>query len=228
MAHDIGQDTIADICLRTGKKLDSVRKQWSRTMSRPFDRTYIPTMNEIILLNLSGSTENAKEKMKRAIAGPAAAKERSPVISKDEAATKKTTSGGRKIAMFTLMAAPAIASLQNMLHVTADITHDGLAAILFTYAFTATPFLFVVFGATGRLSMALTGALIAVELFCNTVRIYGGLTGFGGSGYPTRFLGIVTEIFNSGTYQTATVIAVILSSLAAAVLYKAYFEYQKI
>lgn len=146
---------------------------------------------------------------------------------KTKAAASTRTSRLDTAVFVCLMLAPAIASIQNMQSVTKAITHDNFTAWLFTIAFTFAPFVFVVAGARGMATNALTILLILVEVFCNSVRIYGGLTGFGGSGNPTRFLGIVTEMLNTGTYQTATFIAVILSTLAAAVLYAAYYQIKK-
>ena len=196
---------------------------WKRKLEYPFDANKVCTRTEIEVMELA---YKGKVKMKR-VDKPTAAKELPSDILQEESAVKTDAIPGKKMAMISLMAAPAIASLQNMLHVTNDITNDGFAAVLFTYTFTAAPFIFVVFRANGGVSYAITGLLIAVEVFCNTVRIYGGLTGFGGTGNPTRFLGEITEICNSGTYHTATVLAVILSLFAAGVMYKAYFEYQK-
>lgn len=135
--------------------------------------------------------------------------------------------GFKKAALWAVMLAPAVASFQNVYYVTGDILHETSATLLLTIAFTCAPFVFVYVGLKSRAIVALTAILIALEAFCNTVRIYGGLTGFGHRGNPTRFLGIVCELFNSGTYITATVLAGIFSSLAACVMYAAYSQVRK-
>jgi hypothetical protein len=133
----------------------------------------------------------------------------------------------KKPMIWAVMLAPAVASFQNVLRVTSDITNEQTPALLLTIAFVCAPFVFVGVGIKSNAIKALTVALIMLESFCNTVRIYGGLTGFGHRGNPTRFLGIVCELFNSGTYVTATVLAGIFSLLAAAVMYAAYSQVRK-
>jgi hypothetical protein len=125
------------------------------------------------------------------------------------------------------MVVPAAASLQNMHRVTLDIAGHEFAAVLLTGLFSASPFLFVLAGLKNRLTVWLVAVLVLYEAFCNFTRIYGGLTGFGLRGMPTRFLGLVTDVFNSGTHQTAVVLAVIMSMLAASVFYAAYNELRK-
>lgn len=129
--------------------------------------------------------------------------------------------------LYTLMVVPAAASLQNMHRVTLDIAGHEFSAALLTGLFSASPFLFVLAGLKNRLTVWLVAVLVLYEAFCNFTRIYGGLTGFGLRGMPTRFLGLVTDVFNSGTHQTAVVLAVIMSMLAASVFYAAYNELRK-
>jgi hypothetical protein len=133
----------------------------------------------------------------------------------------------RTAVLYTLMLIPAAASIQNMHRVTFDIAGHEFAAVLLTGLFSASPFLFVLAGLKNRLTVALVAFLVLYEAFCNFTRIYGGLTGFGLRGMPTRFLGLVTDVFNSGTHQTAVVLAVIMSLLAASVFYAAYNELRK-
>lgn len=130
----------------------------------------------------------------------------------------------RTVILSLLMFVPAAASVQNMYTVTLDITEHTSSAILLTGLFSAAPFLFVMAGMRSEAAKALTGILIAYECFANVTRIYGGLTGFGRGDYPTRFLGLVTDIFNTGTYETAKLLALIMAAIAAAVFYAAYFE----
>ena len=140
---------------------------------------------------------------------------------------KEGSNNARTAVLYTLMLIPAAASLQNMHRVTFDIAGHEFAAVLLTGLFSASPFLFVLAGLKNRLTVALVACLVLYEAFCNFTRIYGGLTGFGLRGMPTRFLGLVTDVFNSGTHQTAVVLAVIMSLLAASVFYAAYNELRK-
>lgn len=133
----------------------------------------------------------------------------------------------RQAILYSLMAIPAVASVQNMYSVTGDIAAHLSTAILLTGLFSATPFLFVLAGMRTDWTKALTGIMIAYECFCNGTRIYGGLTGFGHGDYPTRFLGLVTDIFDTGTYATAKFLAATMAVMAAAVFYTAYYELNK-
>lgn len=130
----------------------------------------------------------------------------------------------RKPILYTLMGMPAIASVQNMYTVTVDIASHWVTAGLLTGLFSISPFLFVIAGVRSEWTKALAAAMIGYECFSNVTRIYGGLTGFGHGDFPTRFLGLVTDIFNSGTYETAKALAVIMALMAASVFYAAYFE----
>ena len=100
-------------------------------------------------------------------------------------------------------------------------------SILLTLLFSAFPFALTLAGVATNAGRVLVGVMIVYEAFCNFIRIYGGLTGFGKQGYPTRFLGIVTEVLNTGTYGTATVLAAIMALLCAAVFYISYNELLK-
>lgn len=133
----------------------------------------------------------------------------------------------RTFLLYALMAIPAVASIQNMHRVTFDIAGHEFTAMLLTGLFSASPFLFVLAGMRNRATVALVAILIAYECFCNFTRIYGGLTGFGHNGFPTRFLGLATDIFNSGTRYTALTLAGIMSAMAAAVFYVAFSELNK-
>jgi hypothetical protein len=146
---------------------------------------------------------------------------------KDLPGAKEPPASLKKVLLWGVMLSPAVASFQNVLRVTSDITNEQTPALLLTIAFVCAPFVFVYVGLKSRVIMALTVVLIMLEAFCNTVRIYGGLTGFGHRGNPTRFLGIVCELFNTGTYETATVLAGIFSSLAACVMYAAYSQVRR-
>ena len=128
--------------------------------------------------------------------------------------------------LYGLMAAPAIASIQNMYSVTGDLT-GFYSGIMLTAVFSLSPFAFILIGLRGFFVKSLTLLMIAYECFCNVMRIYGGLTRFGSDGYPTRFLGLVTDFCNSGTYATARTLSVFMALIAAGVFYAAYLQLNK-
>lgn len=168
-----------------------------------------------------------------------------------------STSPWRRPILYGLMVIPAAASVQNLYHVTYDLTGEISSAALLTGLFSASPFAFVLAGLRSNWTKALTGSLIGYEFFANSMRIYGGLMGAGKvaqvfysglkyacikgavqatpyekpvatmTGNPTRFLGLITDVFPAGTHQTAIAMAVIMSALAAGVFYAAYNELGK-
>ena len=156
-------------------------------------------------------------------AKPAVVKVPPPAIQEPAAQTNRLRRG----ILYALMGTVAAASVQNMLRVTYDIGGDEFTAVLLTVLFSLAPFLFVLAGMASVATRVLTGVLIVYECFCNFTRIYGGLTGFGHNGNPTRFLGLVTDVFYSGTYPTAKVLAGIMAIIAASVFYAAYNELNK-
>jgi hypothetical protein len=133
----------------------------------------------------------------------------------------------QRLGLYALMAIPATASVQNMHAVTGHLTESVFSSLVLTALFSVSPFLFVMVGAKSIPSKALVVLMVGYECFCNTMRIYGGLTRFGADGYPTRFLGLVTDFFDSGTYQTARVLAVFMAALAAGIFYIAYWQLNK-
>lgn len=266
--------TIAELCGHDSRKIEAVRKQWTRTngadTGQRFDRTFVPDKAQMSVLFPSGQKRTKRTKMSAGkadkITGQSGQDNRTKaemsadtsgqdtsVFNVRPAAAKVSSSAEftrgnfraailialmaipgiftranfRAALLFMLMAIPATASVQNMHTVTLDICGHEFAAWLLTGLFSASPFLFVLAGMKNRLTVALVALLIAYEAFANFTRIYGGLTGFGKNGYPTRFLGLVTDIFNSGTHQTALFLAGIMSLLAASVFYAAYNELRK-
>lgn len=129
--------------------------------------------------------------------------------------------------LYGLLAAPTAASLHNMFTITQHIAGNPVDAILLTTVLAGSAIGFIVAGAKNRWTFALAVVLIGYESFCNLTRIYGGLMGVGKSGNPTRFLGLVTDIFESGSHATAISIGAITALFIAAVQYAAVFELNK-
>jgi hypothetical protein len=144
-----------------------------------------------------------------------------------KAEAKRKRTAGQTGILYVCMLVPAIASVQNMWAVTSDISGHISMSVLLTSLFSAFPFAMTLAGVSTKAGRALVGVMIVYEAFCNFMRIYGGLTGFGKDGYPTRFLGIVTEVFNTGTYPTAIVLAFIMAALCAGVFYVSFNELKK-
>ena len=132
----------------------------------------------------------------------------------------------RRALLVCLLIAPTAASVTNMLHVTGEITGEPITAALYTVVLSITALGFTLSGIRSWVTVALAVVLIGYESFCNLTRLYFGLMG-GVTGNPTRFIGTVTRIFESGSHGTAIVIAAFSAAMLAAVQYTAILELQK-
>jgi hypothetical protein len=222
--------TILDICRTTGQKPDTIRKRFDRAYKesgRTYSQAYCPTPEEMEIL--FPEKRNGKKNMEKSVSEEKIVKLsiQSPVVSNEVPPGKKKSEAKKQPwILYGLMAAPAVASIQNMHSVTGDLT--GLySGIMLTAIFSLAPFAFIVVGLRGWFVKSLTLLMIAYECFCNVMRIYGGLTRFGIDGYPTRFLGLVTDFCNSGTYATARFLSVFMALIAAGVFYAAYLQLNK-
>jgi len=249
-APDSTGKTIAENCGYDAAAIEAMRKRWSRYIKTPFDRNHVVTDAEMALLYPSGNirTRKLKQETKPEISNetepeikpdifpekkpetdvkPQPETQKTPETEPEKQVGKIGRTTGQKAVLIGCMAVPAIASLQNMWSVTSDISGHISMSILLTLLFSAFPFALTLAGVATNAGRVLVGVMIVYEAFCNFIRIYGGLTGFGKQGYPTRFLGIVTEVLNTGTYGTATVLAAIMALLCAAVFYISYNELLK-
>lgn len=132
----------------------------------------------------------------------------------------------RSISFITLMLVPTAASMQNMHDITYQIGHSEIKAILLTIMLSFSALVFTALGVRGWHTMILTGFLIIYEAFCNTAAIYDGLMG-GISGNPTRFCGVVTDIFNCGSYGAALTLGAFTGLVIAAVQFTALYHLKK-
>lgn len=146
------------------------------------------------------------------------------VVQTPTASPKKN---GRTWVLYFLLAAPTVASVHNMFAVTNDLSGNLFDAAALTVVLSVSALGFVWYGIREWHTIALALLLIAYEAFCNLARIYGGLMGIGTTGNPTRFMGLVTDIFGSGTHQTAIVLGGITALFLAAVQYAAIISINK-
>ena len=225
---DVSGLTISDICRATGKVPDNVGRAWRRAhgkglVSRPFDASIVPTPDECRAVSALNSVAGVGEKPKvikapvKAVAQPRAV-----------AATQPTTEDAKPEAaqpaewpMWAIMLACTLATVQNMATVTGNIFNgDMWASWTLTALLSAVPFVVSLQKSVGTPAKALVAALVVVEMFCNMTRIYAGLTNFdtpGYMGYPTRFLGMVTDMLGSGTYPTARVLGASIALIVAGI-----------
>lgn len=134
----------------------------------------------------------------------------------------------RDALLIGLMIAPTAASVENMYSVTFSLSTSAHSAIFLTAVLSVSAIGFVVAGVRNWYTVGLAALLIAYESFCNLTRIYGGLMGIGThTGNPTRFVGLVTDIFGTGTHWTAIFLGGFTAFFIAAVQYAAVFELNK-
>ena len=151
-----------------------------------------------------------------------------PVVKKSDVQNKKTASvpSVRIAVLVGLLLVPTAASVSNMFAVSESITGEPVTALLYTIVLSCSALGFTIVGSRSWITFTLSIALIAYESFCNLTRLYFGLMG-GVKGNPTRFLGTVTNLFDSGSHGTALAIAGFSALMLAAVQYASIFELQK-
>ena len=125
-----------------------------------------------------------------------------------------------------LLVAPTAASVTNMYDVSYSITQEAVTAGLYTTVLALTAMGFTIARVKSWVTVGLSLILIGYESFCNLSRLYFGLMG-GVKGDPTRFLGTVTDLFDTGSHGTALAIAGFSALMLAAVQYATIFELQK-
>ncbi len=130
--------------------------------------------------------------------------------------------------LYILLIAPTVASVHNMFTVTFALSGNTYDAISLTVVLSMSAIGFVWYGVRAWYSIALAAILITYEAFCNLTRVYGGLMGSGTpTGNPTRFVGLVTDIFGTGTHYTAIFLGAFTAFFIAAVQYAAIIEINK-
>lgn len=152
-----------------------------------------------------------------------------PVVKKPENVQNKKTASVPSVRIAVLVAlllVPTAASVTNMFAVSESITGEPVTALLYTVVLACSALGFTIAGSRSWITFTLSMALIAYESFCNLTRLYFGLMG-GVKGNPTRFLGTVTDLFDTGSHGTALAIAGFSALMLAAVQYAAIFELQK-
>lgn len=109
-----------------------------------------------------------------------------------------------------------VASVANMYLICLHLCNgDKLSAWVLTAVFSGSALAFIIARATGWWSQAVMWVLIGFESFCNMTGVYYGL--LGRTGTPTRFLSMVTDIFNSGTHYTAIALGFAMALIIGAV-----------
>ena len=130
---------------------------------------------------------------------------------------RTTTAAAINIRWFYLPAAAAtVASINNMHLIFWHITSGEMfTSWVFTIVFAGSAFCFIASGSNWIPLQIVTWFTIAFEAFCNLTGVYYGM--LGKTGVPTQFLGMVTDIFNSGTHYTAICLGLFMALIIASV-----------
>jgi len=138
---------------------------------------------------------------------------------------KATWWTGRNITLVGLLVSPTIASVRNLYAVCLSVMGEVIGAAALTIVICVTGGALTYIGIKNKLSWFLVGAVLAFETLANVTIIYDGL--MGGIGNPTRFLGVVTNIFNTGTHGTAIALGVSAALLLVGAQFASLTELNK-
>ncbi len=233
--------TLAEFARKSGGNYDTLYRKvrrkfpseaWSAisTLSAEHIRELSAGRKKKASAELSGKTERLKSDKSEnqntlTHQPPEQAAEVAPPARQKTAVPKKESN--REWVLVCLLIAPTAASVENMYNVTRSLSESAHTAVFLTVVLSVSALGFVWAGIRSKWVVALALLLITFECFCNLARIYGGLMGIGTTGNPTRFMGLVTDIFGSGTHQTAIVLGGITALFLAAVQYAAIISINK-
>lgn len=130
----------------------------------------------------------------------------------------KGTNNAQRLVAFALLCASVLIPVTNVYRVCAELT-GAVDAVLFTVTLTAVAPLFVWLRLNTWWANLLTAALIGFEVFSNTSRVFAGLMYSGATHNPTRFIGQVCDLLQTGTYCTAVVLSAFFGLVVAGVQY---------
>lgn len=245
---DTSARTIAQMCADSGTAVETVRQAWNRArtsgaVSRPYTQENVPTAEEMQavapLRKMTGQAKNKHTAAPKKSALPA----RSKAVHGESGVRRNEDAGAhpappavvagfdwKRLFLYAMVGTIGLISWQNMAAVTGHLFESWFASQLITAIFTlSAPFLAWA-GMMRGWGSAMAVLMVVFEGLCNVTRIYGGLTNFdtpGCMGYPTRFLGLVTDICDSGTLMTAKIIAVFMSALLCGLFFIFIFELKK-
>lgn len=231
---ELSRKTLAEFATEVGRNYDTVFRAAKRVIPGTVSAGMLltPEMeNEISSAMRSGKSVKKKTGTVRRPAGNTMAAQGTtarpnevapPVAEKNPGNPKRDY---RKIGLIALTVAPFLASVDNMFHVTRELTNP-FSAVCLTVLVCVSAVGFTVANSRHKVAIAVTVATVAFEAFCNLTRIYGGLM-TGASGNPTKFVGLVTDILGTGTHETAIFVGAVTALLISGVQYAAIFEMNK-
>jgi len=145
---------------------------------------------------------------------------------KREQETPKTeTNKTHGVILFLLVAIPTVASGNNVFRICMAIMSEPVGGVTLAAVICGAAISLTYIGVKTRFATGLIVAVLLFETLANVTVIYDGL--MGGLKNPTRFLGVVTDIFGTGTHGTAIFLGVFAAGLLVGLQFASLFEIQK-
>ena len=226
--------TAKDIAKGEGVNIATIRFRWNKVFAKgTFDSNRELSQDEVAAISQQTKGRAAKPAKPAPRKVPALPEQQPATVNQPAPASEvlPPAPGRAKQSwiLYVLLIGPIVASWHNMYLITRDLSGTIYDAVALTAVLSFSAIGFVWYGVRDWYIMALAALLIAYESFCNLTRIYGGLMGIGApTGNPTRFIGLVTDIFGTGTHGTAIFLGAFTAFFIAAVQYAAVFELNKL
>jgi len=223
--------SIADLCGQLNKNVESVRRTWSRKIGGQFDRTAIPTPEQVAILFPVSASPVLSKKEKTAKAKAVGAKQVKAAKALAAGLVQKVTV--RQFVLLIAFILPTLASVSNTINVAHSMSGSALTGLAIMGVVSATPLLFLFAGRTTNWAIPVVLFALAFEAFCNAASIFRSVMGDMAyslttvSGKPTAFLDMVATFTGSDHQDVATTIALITALLIGLVQVVSLYELKK-
>ena len=209
-------ETQAQLRDRLGINPRTMQRRWLATFGASFCSQDVATPEQIATMEAVFSGQKVE-----VVSKPMATKTAQIVVEStadDEVKASDTDQiqAPNKAYVYLPLIAASVASIKNMWLICYHLSDgDMIASIALTAVFAGSAMSFILSNMSGPWLKAVVYLLLIFEAFTNTTGVYYGL--LGRTGAPTRFLGMVTDILQSGTHWTAIGLGVAMAILIGAV-----------
>jgi len=227
----VQEQTIADLCGQFNKKVETVRRTWSRKIGGQFDRTAIPTPEQVAILFPVSAVPVISKKEKTAKAKAVGAKQ--VKVAKAIAAWLAQKFTARQVVLLIAFILPTLATMSNTINVAHSMSGSALTGLAIMGVVSATPLLFLFAGKTTNWAIPVVLFALAFEAFCNAASIFRSVMGDMAyslttvSGKPTAFLDMVATFTGRDHQDVATVISLTAAMLIGSVQVISLYELKK-
>ena len=220
--------TLEDLAGQYGIKVETVRKSWARKGYGQFNRTTVPSHEQVAALFPVSARPVTPKKPKAKEGG--AKQVRAAKIAAVKLIEKITVRQGVLLIAFVL---PTLASVSNTINVAHSMSGSALTGYAIMGVVSATPLLFLFAGNTSLAAIPVVLFALAFEAFCNAASIFRSVMGDMAyslttvSGKPTAFLDMVATFTGRDHQDVATVISLAAAALIGAVQVVSLYELKK-